>query len=98
MWVYVIDYYERFNLREWDIIEIERKDEPVNKEKDKELQNILYEFIRTPDTGETYEDKVKALYERYRLSDGEKKLRRLGGSNSRKRKRFAEVFTKKLKF
>jgi hypothetical protein len=66
MWVYAIDYYETFNLREWDRIEIEKRDEPADKEKDEELQNILYEFIRTPGTGEAYEDKVNTFKRLFR--------------------------------
>jgi hypothetical protein len=66
MWLYAIDYYDKFKLREWDRIEIEKRDEPVDKENDEDLQNILYEFIRTPGMGETYQDKVNTFLKLFR--------------------------------
>tara|TARA_B110000008_G_scaffold279683_1_gene327938 strand:- start:9869 stop:12091 length:2223 start_codon:yes stop_codon:yes gene_type:complete len=48
MWIFSIDYYDKFALGQYHNLIIRRENSPPNKENDIKLQNILYEFIRKP--------------------------------------------------
>ena len=70
MWIFSLDYYDKFALGQYHNLIIRRENSPPNKENDRKLLNILYEFIREPVPGsvrtkrkrdETYEEKVGAF-------------------------------------
>lgn len=51
MWLYGVKVYDKYNLRQYQNLILQREDSPPNKENDEKLQNILYEFIRKPVPG-----------------------------------------------
>ena len=54
MWIFSLAYYDKFASGQYHNLIIRRENSPPNKENDRKLQNILYEFIRKPVPGNVW--------------------------------------------